>query len=240
MLNINIITPFPSMFDSILNESILLKAKQKNIVKYNIFNLFDYLDKKSDRIDDYPFGGADGMLLKPEPIFKAVENIKKRSPEDDFRVIFPTPDGVLFNQEKAKELSDESSLIFICGHYKGIDQRIRDHIVTDEISIGDFVLTNGELPTMVMLDSIVRLRKGVLNNYSSATKDSFYSPLLDGPHYTRPRGFKGFDVPDILLSGNHEEINNWFLNERELKTKKLRKDLWKKYKSDKESGVKNG
>ena len=239
MLNINIITPFPSMFDSILNESILLKAKQKSIVKYNIFNLFDYLGKNSVRIDDYPFGGAAGMLIKPEPVFKAVEDIKSSS-KDNFRVIFPTPDGKLFDQEKAKELSEESSLIFICGHYKGVDQRIRDNIITDEISIGDFVLTNGELPTMIMIDSIVRLRKGVLNNFSSATKDSFYSPLLDGPHYTRPRSFRGLDVPDILLSGNHEEIKSWFLNERELKTKKLRKDLWKKYKSDKENGVKNG
>jgi tRNA (guanine37-N1)-methyltransferase len=239
MLNINIITPFPSMFDSILNESILLKAKQKSIVKYNIFNLFDYLGKNSVRIDDYPFGGTAGMLIKPEPVFKAVEDIKSSS-KDNFRVIFPTPDGKLFDQEKAKELSEESSLIFICGHYKGIDQRIRDNIITDEISIGDFVLTNGELPTMIMIDSIVRLRKGVLNNFSSATKDSFYSPLLDGPHYTRPRSFRGLDVPDILLSGNHEEIKSWFLNERELKTKKLRKDLWKKYKSDKENGVKNG
>ena len=237
MLNINIITPFPAMFDVILNESILLKAKQKKLAEYNIFNLFDYLDSSLQRIDDYPFGGGDGMLLKPEPIFKAVEQVKKKSDKKPIKVIFPTPDGVLFNHDMAKELSNESTLIFICGHYKGIDQRIRDEIITDEISIGDFVLTNGELPTMIMIDSIVRLKKGVLNNYGSATKDSFYNILLDGPHYTRPRNFNGMKVPDVLLSGNHKEIRDWFLNEQKIKTKKLRKDLWGKYKSCKESGV---
>ena len=237
MLDINVITPFPAMFDSVLNESILLKAKQKKLARYNIFNLFNYLDDSSQRIDDYPFGGGDGMLLKPEPIFNAVNNIKKTLKKRSAKVIFPTPDGVLFNHNIAKKLSNESSLIFICGHYKGIDQRIRDEIVTDEISIGDFVLTNGELPTMIMIDSIVRLKEGVLNNYDSASKDSFYDILLDGPHYTRPRNFNGMKVPDVLLSGNHKEIKNWFLNEREIKTKKTRKDLWKKYKSDKKSGV---
>ena len=237
MLDINVITPFPAMFDSVLNESILLKAKQKKLARYNIFNLFNYLDDSSQRIDDYPFGGGDGMLLKPEPIFNAVNNIKKTLKKRSAKVIFPTPDGVLFNHDIAKKLSNESSLIFICGHYKGIDQRIRDEIVTDEISIGDFVLTNGELPTMIMIDSIVRLKEGVLNNYDSASKDSFYDILLDGPHYTRPRNFNGMKVPNVLLSGNHKEIKNWFLNEREIKTKKIRKDLWKKYKSDKKSGV---
>ena len=237
MLDINVITPFPAMFDSVLNESILLKAKQKKIARYNILNLFNCLDDSSQRIDDYPFGGGDGMLLKPEPIFNAVNNIKKTLKKRSAKVIFPTPDGVLFNHDIAKKLSNESSLIFICGHYKGIDQRIRDEIVTDEISIGDFVLTNGELPTMIMIDSIVRLKEGVLNNYDSASKDSFYDILLDGPHYTRPRNFNGMKVPNVLLSGNHKEIKNWFLNEREIKTKKIRKDLWKKYISDKKSGV---
>ena len=236
-MNINIITPFPAMFDSILNQSILLKAKQKNVVEYNIFNLFNYLNNPSQRIDDYPFGGGEGMLLKPEPIFNAVDEIKSSLNDKDVRVVFPTPDGTLFEHKKAKELSGERSLIFICGHYKGIDQRIRDEIVTDEISIGDFVLTSGELPTMIMIDSIVRLKQGVLNNYDSASKDSFYKILLDGPHYTRPRNFNGLKVPDILVSGNHKEIEEWFFNEQKTKTKKLRKDLWNKYKSYKKSGV---
>ena len=239
-MNINIITPFPDMFDSVLNQSILLKAKQKNIVEYNIFNLFNFLDNPSQRIDDYPFGGGEGMLLKPEPIFNAVGQIKNDLNDEDVRVVFPTPDGTLFEHKKAKELSEKESLIFICGHYKGIDQRIRDEIVTDEISIGDFVLTSGELPAMIMIDSIVRLRQGVLNNYDSASKDSFYNILLDGPHYTRPSNFNGLKVPDVLLSGNHKEIEKWFLDEQEMKTKKLRKDLWNKYKSYKKVEFKNG
>jgi len=234
MISFNVITPFPAMFDNVLNESILLKAKQKNIAEYNIFNLFNYLDNSSERIDDYPFGGGEGMILKAKPISDAVGEIKSAAKNvNKHRVIFPTPDGQVFNHSKAKELSEESSLIFICGHYKGIDQRIRDEIVTDEISIGDFVLTSGELPAMIMIDSIIRLKKGVLNNYESAKKDSFYNLLLDGPHYTRPREFEGNNVPDVLLSGNHKEIKDWFLNQREEKTKKLRLDLWKKYKSKK-------
>ena len=234
MISFNVITPFPAMFDNVLNESILLKAKQKNIAEYNIFNLFNYLDNSSERIDDYPFGGGEGMILKAKPISDAVKDIKSVVGNDSkHRVIFPTPDGQVFNHSKAKELSEESSLIFICGHYKGIDQRIRDEIVTDEISIGDFVLTSGELPAMIMIDSIIRLKKGVLNNYESAKKDSFYNLLLDGPHYTRPREFEGNNVPDVLLSGNHKKIKDWFLNQREEKTKKLRLDLWKKYKSKK-------
>ena len=234
MISFNVITPFPAMFDNVLNESILLKAKQKNIAEYNIFNLFNYLDNSSERIDDYPFGGGEGMILKAKPISDAVGDIKSAAKNvNKHRVIFPTPDGQVFNHSKAKELSEESSLIFICGHYKGIDQRIRDEIVTDEISIGDFVLTSGELPAMIMIDSIIRLKKGVLNNYESAKKDSFYNLLLDGPHYTRPREFEGNNVPDVLLSGNHKKIKDWFLNQREEKTKKLRLDLWKKYKSKK-------
>ena len=239
MLIINIITPFTSMFDAILNESILLKAQQKKIVKFNILNLFDFLDEKSKRIDGYPFGGGEGMLLKPEPIFQALKEIKSQNFNNhNMRIVFPTPDGKMFNHDMAKEMSKELSLTFICGHYKGIDQRIRDNYVTDEISIGDFVLTNGELPVMLMVDSIVRLKEGVLNNYESASKDSFYDTLLDGPHYTRPRSFNGFDVPEILFSGNHKKIEKWFLNERVEKTKKLRKDLWVNYKSD-NNGVEN-
>ena len=241
MLIINIITPFTSMFDAILNESILLKAQQKKIVKFNILNLFDFLDEKSKRIDDYPFGGGEGMLLKPEPIFQALKEIKSQNFNNhNMRIVFPTPDGKMFNHDVAKEMSKELSLTFICGHYKGIDQRIRDNYVTDEISIGDFVLTNGELPVMLMVDSIVRLKEGVLNNYESASKDSFYDTLLDGPHYTRPRIFNGFDVPEILFSGNHKKIEKWFLKKREDKTRNKRKDLWKKYKSKNKIGEKNG
>ena len=238
-LNINVITPFPKMFDIMTNESIMLKASEKGLVNFNICNLFDYLKTAKDRIDDYPFGGGEGMIMKAEPIANALEKIKKNNHVNS-RIVFPTPDGKLFNQEIAYNLANEKSLIFISGHYKGIDQRIRDEFVTDEYSIGDYVLTNGELPTMLMLDSIVRLKEGVLNNYKSATKDSFSEELLDGPHYTRPRIFNNAAVPDVLLSGNHKEIEKWFLKEREKKTKKRRKDLWDKYTMRNRNGDKNG
>tara|TARA_B100000029_G_scaffold513886_1_gene614812 strand:- start:1727 stop:2410 length:684 start_codon:yes stop_codon:yes gene_type:complete len=227
------------MFDIMINESIMLKASEKGLVNFNICNLFDYLKTAKDRIDDYPFGGGEGMIMKAEPIANALKKIKKNNHVTS-RVVFPTPDGKLFNQEIAYNLANEKSLIFISGHYKGIDQRIRDEFVTDEYSIGDYVLTNGELPTMLMLDSIVRLKEGVLNNYKSATKDSFSEELLDGPHYTRPRIFNNAAVPDVLLSGNHKEIEKWFLKEREKKTKKRRKDLWDKYTMRNRNGDKNG
>ena len=226
MLKIYIISPFPDMLNSILDESMLKKAVEREQVEYNIINLFDFLDNH-DRIDDYPFGGGKGMIMKAEPIFKAIESIGTNFN----KVIYPSPDGRLFNQQIAMDYSKETSLVFICGHYKGIDQRVRDSIVTDEISIGDFVLTNGELPTLVILDAIVRLIPGVLNDYDSAKTDSFFDDLLDGPHYTRPREFKGMKVPDILLSGNHSEIEKWFLEKKIIKTKKRRKDLYIKYKS---------
>jgi len=232
MLNIYVITPFPQVVSPILNSSILNKAKEKNIVRYEVINLFDFLDTKTDRIDDYPFGGHAGMLLKPLPILNAINSINERKS----RIIFPTPDGKLFNHDIATEFSKEQSLIFICGHYKGIDQRIRDNFVTDEISIGDFVMTGGELPTLMMIDSIIRLKRGVLGSYQSAKSDSFFSHLLDGPYYTRPRSFNGLDVPEILLSGNHKEIEDWFIKEKLKKTKKRRFDLWKKYKSENSDG----
>jgi len=237
-LNINVITPFPKMFDVITNESILLKSSKKGLVEFNIYNLFDFLKNAKDRIDDYPFGGGEGMIMKAGPIASAINKVKNNCTST--RIIFPTPDGKLFNQEIAYDLAKEESLTFISGHYKGIDQRIRDEFVTDEYSIGDYVLTNGELPTMLMLDSIVRLKEGVLNNYKSATKDSFSNELLDGPHYTRPRIFNNVAVPDILVSGNHKKIEKWFLKEREKKTKQRRKDLWDKYTIRNRNGDKNG
>ena len=222
MMKVYIITPFPKIITSVLGESMLAKAEEREKVEYHILNLFEFLENKNDRIDDYPFGGGNGMIIKPGPVFNAFESINDAS-----RVVFPTPDGELLNHELVKDLSKEKSLVFICGHYKGIDQRIRDTIVTDEISICDFVLTGGELPTLIILDSVVRLIKGVLNKYESASSDSFYDNLLDGPHYTRPQDFRGMKVPDILISGNHKKINDWFLKERLKKTKKKRKDLLK-------------
>ena len=228
------------MFSGIVDKSILLKSQEKGLVEYNFFNLFDFLSNSKDRIDDYPFGGGEGMILKAEPISNAIKNIMDNDGESRF--IFASPDGKVFNQEIANELSNEKSLTFICGHYKGIDQRVRDNYVNDEYSIGDFVLTNGELPSMLMIDSIVRLKEGVLNNYDSALKDSFSNDLLDGPHYTRPRVFNNFKVPEVLLSGNHKDIKEWFLKKRKEKTKNRRKDLWDKYKLKNRTkiGEKNG
>tara|TARA_Y100000590_G_C15641362_1_gene985067 strand:- start:431 stop:1138 length:708 start_codon:yes stop_codon:yes gene_type:complete len=228
MMKVYFITPFPEIINSVLGESMLSKAVERGMVEYKTLNLFNFLDKSTDRIDDYPFGGGEGMIIKPDPVFNAFKSINNA----EARVIFPTPDGKLLNHQLSKEFSKEKTLVFICGHYKGIDQRIRDSIVTDEVSIGDFVVTGGELPSLVILDSSVRLIKGVLNKYESAKTDSFYDNLLDGPHYTRPRDFEGMKVPEILLSGDHKKISNWFLNERMKKTKKRRKDLFDKIKSD--------
>ena len=210
MLTIYIITPFPDIIKPILSSSILNKAKEKYLVNYQIINLFDYVENSVDRIDDYPFGGADGMLLKAFPIHKAISSIDTKIS----RIIYPTPDGETFSHKKSFNLSQEKTLVFICGHYKGIDQRIRDKFITDEISIGDFVMTCGELPALMMVDSIVRLIPGVLSSYESATSDSFFDDLLDGPHYTRPRTFENIEVPKVLLSGNHKEIKEWFLKQR--------------------------
>tara|TARA_Y100000996_G_C22528033_1_gene645275 strand:+ start:910 stop:1614 length:705 start_codon:yes stop_codon:yes gene_type:complete len=233
MLKIYIITPFPDLIAPVLMQSMLKKSVERNKVEYNIINLFDFLDDDS-RIDDYPYGGGEGMIMKAKPIFDAFNSLQLDNP----RVLFPTPDGKLFNQEIAFNLSEEQEIVFICGHYKGIDQRIRDTIITDEISIGDYVLTNGEIPSLVIIDSIMRLIPGVLNDYKSAEKDSFSEELLDGPHYTRPREYDGLKVPDILLSGDHNKIKKWFLDQRIKKTSKRRKDLFDKYKS-KNSGDKH-
>ena len=233
MLKIYIITPFPDIVKPILGQSMLKKAVDRERVEFNIIDLYSYVDDQ-ERIDDYPFGGEKGMILKAEPIFKAFNAIDDKIT----KVIFPTPDGKLFDHNCSVDFSKEESLVFICGHYKGIDQRVRDSIVTDEISIGDYVLTNGELSSLVMIDSIVRLVPGVLNHYESAEEDSFFNDLLDGPHYTRPRDIDGLQVPEVLLSGNHQKIKKWFLEKRIDKTAKRRVDLFKKYKS-KNIGEKN-
>ena len=229
MINIYILTPFPDVIDAITKNSILGRAVKKEIVLFKILNLFDFADPPHHKIDDYPFGGGKGMILKPEPIFRAIESIKKNSLNEDFRIVFPTPDGKLFNQEEAIELSSNENIIFICGHYKGIDDRIRQQLITDEISIGDYIVTGGELPAMIILDSVVRLIPGVLNTYESAATDSFMSDLLDHPHYTRPEEYRNLKVPQILLSGNHGKIDEWKIQKREEKTKNIRQDLWEKY-----------
>ena len=227
MKNISFISPFCDLLKSLTSTSILDRARKKGIVKYNYLDLFSYSDDPHNRIDDYPYGGGEGMILQPQPIFSAYDSIIDKAKKT--RVIYPTPDGEKLSMKLSLDLSKEDNIIFICGHYKGIDQRVRDELVTDEISIGDYILTGGELPACVITDSIVRLIPGVINNIESAKTDSFYEDLLDNAHYTRPDVFRDLKVPDILLSGNHKEIEKWKLNSRIDKTKTRRKDLYKKY-----------
>ena len=227
MKNISFISPFCDLLKALTSTSILDRAKKKDIVNYNFLDLFSFSDDIHRRIDDYPFGGGDGMILQAQPIFSAFESITKTSNKP--RVVFPTPDGKKLDMELSLDLSEAEDIIFICGHYKGVDQRVRDELVTDEVSIGDYILTGGELPACVITDTIVRLIPGVINNINSAKTDSFYGDLLDHDHYTRPDVFRDLKVPDVLLSGNHKEIDKWKLKNRIEKTKIRRLDLYKKY-----------
>ena len=227
MKNISFISPFCDLLESLTSTSILDRAKKKGIVNYDFLDLFSFSEDIHRRIDDYPYGGGDGMILQAQPIFSAFDSISKIS--DKPRVVFPTPDGKKLDMELSLDLSEAKDIIFICGHYKGVDQRVRDELVTDEISIGDYILTGGELPACVITDTIVRLIPGVINNINSAKTDSFYDDLLDHAHYTRPDVFRDLKVPDVLLSGNHKEIDKWKLKNRIEKTKIRRLDLYKKY-----------
>ncbi len=225
-----IITPFPEMVEAVIGESILRRAAEKELVSYHLIDPREFSEGKFKQIDDYPFGGGTGMIMMPEPILKALDRVEKlRSGNRNLRVIFPTPQGELLTQVKSKELSENVDLVFISGHYKGMDERIRESVVTDEISIGDFVLTNGELPTLVILDTVVRLIPGVLGDDESAQGDSFTNELLDHPHYTRPAEVRGMNVPEVLLSGHHAKIEEWRQEEREKRTQSRRPDLWKAY-----------
>jgi len=221
-MRIDILTLFPEMFTGVFGSSIINKAQEKSAVTLNLINFRDFSENKHKTVDDYPYGGGNGMVLKPEPIFAAVESIESYSKA---RIIMLTPQGRPFNQKKAEELKEEGHLIFLCGHYEGFDERIREHLVTDEISIGDFVLTGGELAAMVVVDSIVRLLPGVLGNDQSADTDSFSTNLLEYPQYTRPEEFRGWRVPEILLSGHHKNIEEWRKAEAIKRTLIRRPDL---------------
>ena len=226
------LTPFPEMVQALISESILKRSETKKLVQFCIKSLFDFADLPHKKIDDYPFGGGAGMVLKPEPVFRAYEEVLDELPsKSNIRVIFPTPDGELLNHDKAYEFSKSNNLVFINGHYKGIDQRIRDKIVTDEISIGDYVLTGGELPALVILDTVIRLIPGVINSYESAETDSFANDLLDCPYYTRPEIYREMESPKVLLSGDHKKIEDWKKEKQEKKTRIRRPDIWKKYKN---------
>ena len=205
-MKIHVLSLFPDMFTGVFGSSILKKAQEKGAVELTVTDIREYSENKHKQVDDYPYGGGAGMVLKPEPMFNAVEAITEgRKP----RVILMCPQGERFTQKKAEELAKEEDLVFLCGHYEGYDERIREHLVTDEISIGDFVLTGGELPAMTVIDAVVRLMPGVLGQEDSHIQDSFSTGLLEHPHYTRPADFRGMKVPDILLSGNHAKIDAW-------------------------------
>lgn len=221
-MRIDYLTLFPDMFEGVLNHSILKRAQDKGMLNVNTVNFRDYAENKHNQVDDYPFGGGQGMVLKPEPIFNALESLQ-HTPKT--RVVLMCPQGEPFTQEKAQELSKAEHLVFICGHYEGYDERIREHLVTDEISIGDYVLTGGELPAMTMTDAIVRLIPGVLGNQQSHEDDSFQDGLLEFPQYTRPREYRGMNVPEVLLSGNHARIDAWRREQKLLRTYRNRPDL---------------
>jgi tRNA (guanine37-N1)-methyltransferase len=228
MMKIDILTLFPEMFSGVFGHSILKKAAEKQAVQYNVINFRDFADNKHQTVDDYPYGGGAGMVLKPQPIFDAVESLTENTGEKKSRIILLCPQGERFSQKKAEELAEEEHLIFICGHYEGYDERIRTHLITDEISIGDYVLTGGELGAMVVVDSVVRLLPEVLGNEESHQKDSFSTGLLEHPHYTRPADFRGLKVPDILMSGNHKLIEEWRVKESLRRTLSRRPDLLEK------------
>ncbi|MCP3771718.1 tRNA (guanosine(37)-N1)-methyltransferase TrmD [Paenibacillus sp. MZ04-78.2] len=223
-MRIDVLTLFPAMFDGVFTSSILGKAREKGLVGLNTVNFRDYANNKHNTVDDYPYGGGGGMVLKPEPLFAAVEDVTSGL-ESKPRVILMCPQGESFSQKKAEELAAERHLIFICGHYEGYDERIREHLVTDELSIGDYVLTGGELPAMVVIDSVVRLLPGVLGNETSAVTDSFSTGLLEYPHYTRPANFRGWEVPDVLISGHHGNIEEWRRKQSLERTWRKRPDL---------------
>jgi tRNA (guanine37-N1)-methyltransferase len=228
-MKIDILTLFPEMFHGVFGQSILKKAEENNKVSFNVVNFRNYTDNKHQKVDDYPYGGGAGMVLGPQPIFDAVEDLQVKGIDNKPRVILLCPQGERYTQKKAEELAKEEHLLFICGHYEGYDERIRQHVVTDELSIGDYVLTGGELPAMVIIDSVVRLLPGVLGNEDSPIKDSHSSGLLEHPHYTRPANFRGFEVPEVLLSGNHKKIEEWRNKESLRRTLERRPDLLETY-----------
>ena len=226
-MNIMIFTLFPEMFQGPLGESLIGKAQKKGILNIQICNFRNYSLDKHRHVDDTPFGGGVGMVLKPEPIIYALRDQWIYS-KDDSKIILLSPQGKVFNQTEAVKLSKEKNLAFICGHYEGFDERIRSY-VDEEYSIGDYVLTGGELPAMVMIDSIARLIPGVIKEQNSFKEDSFYTGLLEYPQYTRPRVFEGLEVPEILLSGHHLNIKNWQKKEALRRTYLRRPDLLKSY-----------
>jgi len=222
-MQIDVLTLFPSMFEGVLGESMIKRARQKGKVNIRVHNLRNWTDDKHKKVDDKPFGGGPGMVIKPQPLFDAVDDLKAKSS----RIILMTPQGRTLDQAIARRLSKYKHIIMICGHYEGIDERFRQERVTDEISLGDFILTGGEIPAMALIDCVTRLLPGVLGDENSLEFESFSSDLLEYPQYTRPAEFKGLKVPDVLLSGDHNKIDAWRRKMAVRRTKQRRPDIYK-------------
>ena len=222
-MRIDIITVVPELVESPLHESILKRAQEKGLVEIVVHNLHDYAHDKRKTTDDYPFGGEAGMVIKCEPVFELIEKLQAERQYDE--IIYTSPDGITYNQHEANRLSMCENIIILCGHYKGIDHRIREHLITREISVGDYVLSGGELPAAILADSIIRLIPGALSDETSALSDSFQDDLLSPPVYTRPAEFNGWKVPDVLLSGNPKLIKEWQDEQAIERTKRLRPHL---------------
>lgn len=222
-MRIDILTVLPELLESPLNHSIVKRAKEKGLVEINIINLRDFTNDKYKSVDDYAFGGGAGMVMMIEPVYKAITKLKSERDYDE--IIYTSPDGERFNQKMANQLSLKNNILILAGHYKGVDQRIRDHLITREISIGDYVLSGGELPAAIITDAIIRLIPGAISDEQSALSDSFQDDLLAPPVYTRPSDFNGWQVPPVLLSGHAAEIDKWRHEQAEERTERLRPDL---------------
>ena len=225
LMRIDIISVLPTMLEGFMNESILARAQDKGLVEIHLHNLRDYSTDKWRRVDDYPYGGFAGMVMQCEPIDRCISSLKAEREYDE--VIFTSPDGEQFNQHTANDLSLKGNIIILCGHYKGVDQRVRDHLITREISVGDYVLTGGELPAAIITDAVVRLLPGAISDEQSALSDCFQDDMLSAPIYTRPADYKGWKVPEILLSGHEAKIKAWEMEQAMERTKRLRPDLLK-------------
>lgn len=233
MIKFDVLTIFPDMFEAVLGESITGRARDNGLLEMNFINIRDFSANKHRKTDDYPYSGGGGMLMMPQPIYDAYKSIADKCDKKP-HVVFLSPQGAVFDQKKAIELSKKEHIVFLCGHYEGVDQRVLDMIVDEEISIGDFVLTGGEIPAMAVIDSVSRMIPGVLAEESSYTDESHYSGLLEYPQYTHPQEFMGVKVPDVLISGHHKNILKWKREQALLVTKKKRPDMLEKAELSKE------
>ena len=229
-MRIDIISAVPALLSGPLEHSIVKRAIDKGLVEIHVHDLRDYTENKHKKIDDYPYGGEPGMVLTPQPIFSCIEKLKAE--RDYEEIIFTAPDGEHFSQQHANVLSLKENIIILCGHYKGVDQRVRDELITREFSIGDYVLSGGELPAMVITDAVVRLLPGAIGDAGSALNDSFQDGLLEAPVYTRPAEFRGMKVPEVLISGDHKKVEKWKAEQSRKRTKERRQDLYNKFKEE--------